>query len=195
MRKLALGLLAAASVMVSVPAHAQGFWFGAPGFGVGIGTGYNSGPYYSDAYWGPGWGGRAYSSYGYAPAYSGYDSYAYAPGYGYAADYVYDEPSFTYSEPRYAVEYEPTYERRFVRSARYSRSYAPSYASTRSYRSGYAYAPSYRTRHVYTDVNRSRVRSANMIQTRAATSSQTVGSAVRTDTQPSARFRARRGQD
>src|SRR5215204_893865 len=193
MRKLALGLLAAASVMVAVPAHAQGFWFGAPGFAIAIGTGYNSGPYYSDAYWGPGWGGRAYSSYGYAPAYSGYDNYAYAPGYGYEVSYGYNEPSFTYSEPGYALAYEPTYERRYVRSTRYSRSYAPVYASTRSYGTGYA--PSYRTRHVYSDSNRSRVRSANVIQTRSATGPQTVGSAVRTDAQPSARFRARRGQD
>src|SRR3954471_14433804 len=100
MRKLALGLLAAGSILVAVPAHAQGFWFGGPGFGIGIGTGYSSGPYYSNAYWGPGWGGRAYSSYGYRPVYSGYDDYAYAPGYAYGADsYSYDEPSLTYSEP------------------------------------------------------------------------------------------------
>jgi len=194
MRKLALGLLAAASVMVAVPAHAQGFWFGAPGFSVGIGTGYNSGPYYSDAYWGPGWGGPAYSSYGYAPTYSEYDSYAYAPGYSYGANYGYDEPSFGYSEPGYAIAYEPTYERRYVSSPRYSRSYTPGYTSTQSYRSGYAYAPSYRTRRVYSDSNRSRVRSANVIQTRSATGTQTVGFSRRTDAQPSARFRARREQ-
>jgi hypothetical protein len=195
MRKLAIGLLAAASVMVAVPAHAQGFWFGAPGFGIGVGAGYDSGPYYSDAYWGPGRGGRVYSSYGYAPAYSeydnyGYDNYGYAPGYGYEARYGYNEP---YSEPGYALTYEPSYDRRYVRSTGYSRSYVDGYASTRSYRAGYI--PSRRARTVYSDSNRSRLRSANVIQTRSATGRQTVGSAVRTDSQSSARYRARRGQD
>lgn len=62
MRKLALGLLAAASVTLTAPAHAQGVWFGGPGFGIGIGTGYSPGPYYSEVYWGPGWSGAGYSS-------------------------------------------------------------------------------------------------------------------------------------
>src|SRR5215216_6274860 len=112
MRKLAMGLLAACSVMLAVPAHAQGFWFGAPGFGIGIGTGpgYGYGPYYSDAYWGG--GAYSYDSYAYAPAYTaGYDDYAYGSGYGSAA------PRSTYAEPRYTYAYEPTYQRRYAYTA------------------------------------------------------------------------------
>jgi len=193
MRKLALGLFAAGSIMVAAPAHSQGFWFGAPGFGIGIGTGYGYGPYYSDASWGPAWEGRGYSSYAYAPAYTGYDNYAYAPGYGY-------EPSFTYADPGYAYAYEPTYEQRYVytssaRSPRYTRAYVPGYASARTYRNSYAFSPSYRTRHVYSH-DRTQVRSANVIRTRSERPvSQTVGSSVRTDPQPSLRYRARRAQD
>ena len=189
MRKLVLGLLAAGSMMIAVPAHSQGLWFGGPGFGVGIGTGYGYGPYSSNAYWGPGWGGRAYPSYANAPAYTGFDDYAYAPGYAYGY-----EPSLTVTEPAYSYAYEPAYERRYayqtsVRSPRYSRAYMRGYASARSYRSSYAYAPSYRTRHVYSEGNRSRVQSANVIRTRSGTHSQTVGTTLKTDAQPSLRFR------
>jgi len=44
MRKLAIGLLAAAGVALSVPASAQGVWVGAGpvGVGVGVGPGYRS---------------------------------------------------------------------------------------------------------------------------------------------------------
>jgi len=60
MRKLAIGLLAAAGVALSVPASAQGVWVGAGpvGAGVGVGPGYG--------YYGP-----------------GYRSYAYDDGYAY----------------------------------------------------------------------------------------------------------------
>jgi len=60
MRKLAIGLLAAAGVALSVPASAQGVWVGAGPVGVGVGVG----PGYS--YYGP-----------------GYRSYAYDDGYAY----------------------------------------------------------------------------------------------------------------
>ena len=43
MKKLAIGLLAAAGIAMSVPASAQGVWVGAGPVGVGIGAG-------------PGWG-------------------------------------------------------------------------------------------------------------------------------------------
>ena len=48
MKKLAIGLLAAAGIAMAAPAHADGFWIGAGPFGVGIGTapGYSyGGPY------------------------------------------------------------------------------------------------------------------------------------------------------
>jgi len=55
MKKLAIGLLAAAGIALSVPASAQGVWVGA---GVGVGPGYG--------HYGP-----------------GYRSYAYDDGYAY----------------------------------------------------------------------------------------------------------------
>lgn len=69
MRKLTIGLLAAAGVALTaaaVPANAQGVWVGAGPVGVGVGVG----P-------GPGWG--------YYDGYSGprYRSYAYDNDYGY----------------------------------------------------------------------------------------------------------------
>jgi len=64
MRKLAIGLLAAAGVALSVPASAQGVWVGAGPVGVGVGVG-------------PGWG---YHEGYYGP---GYRSYAYDDGYAY----------------------------------------------------------------------------------------------------------------
>jgi hypothetical protein len=64
MRKLAIGLLAAAGVALAVPASAQGVWVGAGPVGVGVGVG-------------PGWG---YDRGYYGP---GYRSYAYDDGYGY----------------------------------------------------------------------------------------------------------------
>ena len=39
MRKLAIGILAAAGVALSVPASAQGVWIGAGPVGVGVGVG------------------------------------------------------------------------------------------------------------------------------------------------------------
>ena len=63
MKKLAIALLTAAGVALSVPASAQGVWVGAGPVGVGVGVG-------------PGWG---YYD-GYRP---GYRSYAYDDGYGY----------------------------------------------------------------------------------------------------------------
>jgi hypothetical protein len=66
MRKLAIGILAAAGVALSVPASAQGVWVGAGPVGVGVGVG-------------PGWG--YYGRYDYGPRYRGY--YAYDGDYGY----------------------------------------------------------------------------------------------------------------
>ncbi len=63
MRKMAVGLLAAAGITLAVPAHAQGVWFGsyrgsshayAPGYGYAPGYKghtYDAGPgYYGDGY-------------------------------------------------------------------------------------------------------------------------------------------------
>lgn len=63
MKKLAIGLLAAAGIAMSVPANAQGVWVGAGPVGVGVGVG-------------PGWGYYDRGYYG-----SGYRSYAYDDGY------------------------------------------------------------------------------------------------------------------
>jgi hypothetical protein len=66
MKKLAIGIIAAAGIAMSVPAMAQGVYVGAGPVGVGVGVG-------------PGWGyGPGY--YGYGP---GYRSYAYDDGYAY----------------------------------------------------------------------------------------------------------------
>jgi len=59
MRKLAIGILAAAGVAFSVPASAQGVWVGAGPVGVGVGVGPGYG-YYDHRYYGP-----AYRSYAY----------------------------------------------------------------------------------------------------------------------------------
>jgi hypothetical protein len=67
MKKLAIGLLAAAGIAMSIPANAQGVWVGAGPVGVGVGVG-------------PSYGyDRGYYGYGYGP---GYRSYAYDGGYG-----------------------------------------------------------------------------------------------------------------
>jgi hypothetical protein len=71
MRKLTIGILAAAGVALSAPAMAQGVWVGAGPVGVGVGVGPGYG-YYDRGYYGD----RAY----YGP---GYRSYAYDQGYGY----------------------------------------------------------------------------------------------------------------
>jgi len=63
MRKLAIGLLAAAGIALSVPASAQGVWVGAGPVGVGVGVGPGWG-YYDRGYYGPG-----YRSYAYDGAY------------------------------------------------------------------------------------------------------------------------------
>ena len=55
MKKLALGLVAAATLLSAAPAMAQvGFYVGPGGFGVGVGAPYYYGPYgYYDYYGGP----------------------------------------------------------------------------------------------------------------------------------------------
>jgi hypothetical protein len=68
MKKLAIGLLAAAGIAMSVPANAQGVWVGAGPVGVGVGVG----PGYGYGY------DRGYYGHGYGP---GYRSYAYDGGY------------------------------------------------------------------------------------------------------------------
>ena len=64
-RKLAIGILAAAGVALSVPASAQGVWIGAGPVGVGVGVGpvYNG---YYDGYYGPAYRSYAYDDYAYA---------------------------------------------------------------------------------------------------------------------------------
>ena len=66
MRKLAIGILAAGGVALSVPASAQGVWIGAGpvGVGVGVGPGYYGGGYYG------GYDGPRYRSYAYDDGYS-----------------------------------------------------------------------------------------------------------------------------
>jgi len=66
MRKLAIGILAAAGVALSVPASAQGVWIGAGPVGVGVsdGPGYYGGGYYG------GYDGPRYRSYAYDDGYS-----------------------------------------------------------------------------------------------------------------------------
>jgi hypothetical protein len=59
MRKLAIGILAAAGVALSVPASAQGVWIGAGPVGVGVGVG-------------PGYYGGYYDGYDYGPRYRSY---------------------------------------------------------------------------------------------------------------------------
>jgi len=61
MKKLAIALLAAAGVALSVPASAQGVWVGAGLVGVGVGPGWG----YYDGYYGP-----RYRSYAYDDGYS-----------------------------------------------------------------------------------------------------------------------------
>ena len=48
MKKLTIGLLTAAGIVMAAPAYADGLWIGAGPVGVGIGTGpyyYDNGPY------------------------------------------------------------------------------------------------------------------------------------------------------
>jgi hypothetical protein len=59
-RKLAIGILAAAGIALSVPASAQGVWVGAGPVGVGVGVGPVYNGYYDHGYYGP-----AYRSYAY----------------------------------------------------------------------------------------------------------------------------------
>jgi hypothetical protein len=68
-----LGVIGAAAVSVPSVASAQGVYLGVPGFGVGVGDPYRSGPY--GYYGGPGYG------YG-GPGY-GYGGPGYGYGYGY----------------------------------------------------------------------------------------------------------------
>jgi hypothetical protein len=65
MKKLAIGLLAAAGIAMSVPANAQGVWVGAGPVGVGVGVGPGWGGYYDRGYYGPGYRSYAYDN-GYA---------------------------------------------------------------------------------------------------------------------------------
>ncbi len=118
MRKLAVGLLAAAGLAIALPAHAQGFWFGAGPVAVGFGAG----PYAYD--YGSYWGGP----YAYAPSYTyGYD---YAPGYAYGPGF---DVSVGYA-PSYGYSYAPDY------------AYTTTYAAPAYVGSTYAYEPEYRYR-------------------------------------------------
>ena len=68
MRKLAIGILAAAGVAATAmmtPASAQGFWVGAGPVGVGVGVGPGWG-YADDGYYGPGYRSYAYDNGDYA---------------------------------------------------------------------------------------------------------------------------------
>jgi hypothetical protein len=56
MRKLVIGILAAAGIALAMPANAQGIWIGAGPVGVGIGAG----PYAYD--YGPGYRSYAYDN-------------------------------------------------------------------------------------------------------------------------------------
>jgi hypothetical protein len=121
MRKVAVGLLAAACIALAVPAHAQGFWFGVGPVGVGFGTG----PY----------------AYDYGPYRGG--SYTYAPGYAYGYGYA---PGYTYA-PTYPVDYGggPPYEYSYPPEYAYGTTYAaPAYVpSPYSYEPGYGYGRSF----------------------------------------------------
>ncbi|HZP70643.1 MAG TPA: hypothetical protein VFB29_11935 [Pseudolabrys sp.] len=66
MRKLAIGLLAAAGIALSAPASAQGVWVGAGPVGVGVGVGPGWGYYDSYTYDGPRYRSYAYDDDGYA---------------------------------------------------------------------------------------------------------------------------------
>jgi len=65
-RKLAIGILAAAGIAMSVPASAQGVWVGAGPVGVGVGVGPTYGGYYDHGYYGPAYRSYAYDDDGYA---------------------------------------------------------------------------------------------------------------------------------
>ncbi|HEY0569459.1 MAG TPA: hypothetical protein VGD13_15220 [Xanthobacteraceae bacterium] len=109
---IALGLAGAIALSATGPTVARDFNWGAAGVGFAAGAlvgaaaaNASSGHYYRDSYaYAPGYAvGPAYSSYGYAPAYSsrtvyvdpGYDSYAAAPAY--------------VVEPRYNYRYQSRY--------------------------------------------------------------------------------------
>ena len=76
MKKLAIGLLAAAGIAMSMPANAQGVWVGAGPVGQGVWVGAGPVGVGVGVGVGPGWGYRGY----YGP---GYRSYAYDDGYAY----------------------------------------------------------------------------------------------------------------
>src|ERR1051325_8527823 len=131
MKRLAIGISAAALSLAAIaPVNAQGFWFGGPGFGVGVGFGptYAYDPYPAYGYTGVGyWGGPAWGD-----AYATYaveDNFAYAPavnvGYG----------------------YEPAYRHRYS-TARYA------YPDRVSYRQSYAYSPRASSRHFVREAGR-----------------------------------------
>src|SRR3954453_9027874 len=76
MKKLMVGLVAAAGIALAAPALAQGVYFGAGPDGVGVGVGAGSG-YYHDDY------ARRYRSDDYdRPRYRGYRSYDRTYAYG-----------------------------------------------------------------------------------------------------------------
>ena len=52
-KKLAIGILAAAGIAMSVSASAQGVWVGAGPVGVGVGVGPAYDGYYDHGYYGP----------------------------------------------------------------------------------------------------------------------------------------------
>jgi hypothetical protein len=136
MRKVAVGLLAAAGIALAVPAHAQGVWFGAGPVGIGFGTG-------------P-------SAYDYSPYWAG--SYTYEPGYVYA-------PGYTYA-PGVARAYGPAYDVSYAYGPDYGYSYAPGAAYTNAYAvpaysySSYAYEPEYNSSQRRVETRRLAYRSA-----------------------------------
>src|ERR1051325_3957101 len=166
MKRLAIGIRAAALSLAAIaPVNAQGFWFGGPGFGVGVGFGptYAYDPYPGYGYTGVGyWGGPAWG--GTYDTYAVEDDFAYAPavsvGYG----------------------YEPAYRRRYS-TARYAyadrirhRSYT--YPEHVSYRQSYAYSPRASSRHfVHEAGRRSGVRHELAVGSRTAART-TIGSRV-----------------
>jgi len=157
MRKITIGLLAAAGIACAAPANAQNFWFGAGPVGVGFGTApysYNYGSYWGGPYnYAPDY---AYG-YGYAPGYAygpGYDvGFGYGPslGYSYAPEYTY---STTYAAPAY-VRSTYAYEPDSVVRVRTSRHVAKRHVVYRSTRRAYLAQASVPVRHVVKHSRRS----------------------------------------
>jgi len=148
MKKFILAIVAALATAATVaPVHAQGVWFGGPGFGVGFGAGpsYGYSPYYAADWATPTWGPSWRSQYGYWPR-VGYPTDGYPVTYGSSSDWYgadvaldsYAEPSIsTYAVAPYGYSQPGAlgYRYRSVRSyaparSRYTRAAARSYASS-----------------------------------------------------------------